>query len=39
LVGAPDFPDGGVGVRLVRQEPIGTAFDEESWGQIKKESR
>ena len=25
---APDFPDGGVGMRLVRQDPIGAAVEE-----------
>lgn len=37
--GAPDFPDGGVGMRLVRQEPTDTAIEAQSWGQIKTESR
>ena len=36
---APDFPDGGVGVRLVRQDPNGTAVEAHSWDEIKNETR
>jgi formylglycine-generating enzyme required for sulfatase activity len=39
--GSPDFPDGGVGARLVRQEPAQspTAVPQQSWGQIKSHGR
>ena len=36
---APDFPDGGVGMRLVRQDPIGTAVEAHSWDEVKRDAR
>lgn len=37
--GSQDFPDGGVGARLVRQDPSGpgTSVQSSSWGQVKKD--